>query len=284
MVQTKPRLPSGWRVAFVELGRNLHRARTIAFYTLTAVLTFFTTFEFFAHLPVNTPVATQWTAGSHHIHALAHATLNALLVPAMATQLYPRVRKIAGMQQFLVVAFFGLAVSLVAKRGFANLDFPVFNFTLYSVMGLIIATLHPSRGDLLRFRQPSARAGGIALLAIVPLAAYGATEAGKQMSGFDPAHALVGHWALMAGLASSLIGVIGLTALRTEGWRLPLWSAGLAMVALGIGSVAMHSEPSSFGLMGGTAAVLWGAASIAILEIAYRRANKLSIATAGRPN
>ena len=105
----------------------------------------------------------------------------------------------------------------------------------------------------------------------------------KQLSGIDPVHAEVGHWALMAGLASSLVGVIGLTALRTEGWRLPLWSAGLATLALGIASIAMPTEASSFGLLAGTAAVLWGAASIAVSEIAYRRPNSLSIDPAVRP-
>ena len=263
---------------FVKLGSNLHRARIVAFYTVTAVVTLFTTVEFFSHLLLNTPVATQWTGGPHHIHALAHATLNAVLIPALATQLYPRARRIAGMQQLLVAALFGLAVSLIAKRGFADLDFPVFNFTLYSVAGLIIAALHPSRGELFKPGKPSVWTAGIALIAMVPLAAYAAAEAAKQLSGVDPVHAEVGHWALMAALASSLVGVIGLTALRTDGWRLPLWSAGLATLALGIGSIAMPAEASSFGLLGGTAAVLWGAASIAISEIAYRRPNKLSIA------
>ena len=263
--------------------RNLHRARIVAFYTLTGALTLFTTVELFSHLLRNTPVATQWTGGPHHIHAVAHAILNAVLIAALATQLHPRVRRIAGLQQFLVAAFFGLAVSLIAKRGFADLDFPVFNFTLYSVAGLIIAALHPSRGELFNPGKPSAWTAGIALIAMVPLAAYAAAEAAKQLSGIDPVHAEVGHWALMAGLASSLVGVIGLTALRTEGWRLPLWSAGLATLALGIASIAMPTEASSFGLLAGTAAVLWGAASIAVSEILYRRADKLLIAPAVRP-
>jgi hypothetical protein len=99
-------------------------------------------------------------------------------------------------------------------------------------------------------------------LAFVPLIAYAAVEVSKQLSNAQPAHAIVGHFALMGALGVALAGLAGLAALRTEGWRLPLWSAGLAVAALGAASIAFPSEASSFGLVGGVLAIAWGGSFI----------------------
>jgi hypothetical protein len=103
----------------------------------------------------------------------------------------------------------------------------------------------------------------MAVVAFVPAIVYAALEVAKQQSGTDPVHSGVGHFALMASLAVVLAALAGLAALRTEGWRLPLWSAGLAVVALGLGSIAFPIEASSLGLVGGLVAVAWGVAFIA---------------------
>jgi hypothetical protein len=245
----------------LTVGRNLHRARVIAFYALSALLTLFLTFELFAHFLLPTPVVTDWAHG-HHVHSIAHAVLTAVLIAAVAVGLHPRTRSIAGLQALLLVNVLGLLVSVIAWQGFHNFAFPVFNFTAYGVIALIIAALHPERGRLFARGNIDPGLLVMAAVAFVPLIAYAAGEVSKQLSNAAPAHAVVGHFALMAALAVALAGLAALAALRTEGWRLPLWSAGLAVAALGAASIALPSEASSFWLVGGVLAIVWGASFI----------------------
>jgi hypothetical protein len=245
----------------LTLRRNLHRARVVAFYALSALLTLFLTFELFAHFLLPTPVVTDWAHG-HHVHAIAHAILTAVLIAAVAVGLHPRTRRIAGLQGLLLINALGLFVSVIAWQGFHNLAFPVFNFTVYGVIALIVAALHPERGRLFARGNVDPRLVAMGGLAFLPLVAYAAAEVSKQLSNAEPAHSVVGHFALMAALAVALSGLAGLAALRTEGWRLPLWSAGLAVAALGAASIALPTEASSFPLVGAILAIAWGASFI----------------------
>jgi hypothetical protein len=242
----------------LTVGRNLHRARIVVFYALSGLLAIFLTFELFAHFLAPTPVVTNWSGG-HHVHSIAHAVLTAVLIAAAALGLHPRTRRIAGLQALLLVNVLGLLVSVIAWQGFHNLAFPVFNFTLYGVIAVIVATVHPDRGRLFARGDVDPRLAVIAVLAFVPMIVYAAIEVSKQLSNAEPVHAAVGHFALMGALAVALSGLAGLAALRTEGWRLPLWSVGLAVPALGVASIAFASEASSLGLVGGVLAIAWGA-------------------------
>lgn len=240
------------------MGRTLHRARVVAFYVFSALLTLFLTFELFAHFLAPTPVVTDWPSG-HHVHSIAHAVLTAVLIAAVAVGLHPRTRRIAGLQGLLLINVLGLFVSVIAWEGFHNLAFPVFNFTLYGVIALIVATLHPERGRLFARGDADPWLLAMAVLAALPLIVYAAVEVSKQLSSAEPVHAVVGHFALMGALGVALSGLAGLAALRTEGWRVPLWSAGLAVSVLGATSIAFPSEASTFGLVAGMLAIAWGA-------------------------
>ena len=211
---------------------------------------------------------TKW-APPHHIHALAHAVVTAILIPAVGSQLYPRVRRIVGLQILLLVALGGLVVSLIAMRGVSDLDFPVFNFTLYSIVGLLILFLHPERGRIFEHGRVSPGLALLAVAGLIPLTGYAVAEIGKQWSGFEPFHG--GHWALMAATAVVLIVVAGLGAIAGEGRRLAIWTAGLGAGLLGLGSLAFPSEASTFGIVGGLMALLWGSAFIALGEFGRSR-------------
>ena len=243
------------------MGRILHRARFAVFYGLSALFTLFMTFELFAHFLAPTPVVTDWSRG-HHVHSIAHAVLTAVLIAAVAVGLHPRTRRIAGLQTLLLVSMLGLFVSVIAWQGFHNLAFPVFNFTLYGAIALILATLHPDRGRLFARGDVDPRLLVIAVLGFLPLIVYAAVEVSKQLSNAEPVHSAVGHFAFMGALGVALPSLAGLAALRTEGWRLPLWSVGLAVPALGAASIVFPSEASSFGLVGGVLAIAWGATFI----------------------
>jgi hypothetical protein len=245
----------------VAVGRNLHLARVVAFYALSAMLTLFLTYELFAHFLAPTPVVTDWAHG-HHVHSIAHAVLTAVLIAAIAVGLHPRTRCIAGLQCLLLVTVVGFLISVIAWQGLHNLAFPVFNFTLYGVIALIVAALHPERGRLFARGNADPRLLAMAVLAFLPLITYAAVEVSKQLSNAEPAHSAVGHFALMGALGVALPCLAGLAALRTEGWHLPLWSAGLAAAALGATSIAFPSEASSFPLVGAILAIAWGASFI----------------------
>ena len=251
------------------MGRALHLARIGLFYLLTALFTLVLTIELFAHLLLPTPVMTQWAA-PHHVHALGHFVLTAIIIAAVGTGLHPRLRRIAGLQGLLLVVGLGLLATVIALQGFhPDQAFPTFNFTLYGAVAVLLALLHPERGQLLARIHVDRRLAVMAVVAFVPAIAYAALEAAKQQSATDPVHSGVGHFALMASLAVDLTALAGLAALRTEGWRLPLWSAGLAVVALGLGSIAYPTEASSLGLMSGLVAVVWG---VAFIAVGHRRA------------
>jgi hypothetical protein len=242
-------------------GRVLHQARVGAFYGLSGLLTLFLSFELFAHLLLPTPVLTNW-AGGHHVHALSHFVLTAVLLGAVGSGVHPRTRRIAGLQGLLLVPALGLVVSVIAWQGLHSFSFPVFNFALYGAVALALAVLHPDRGRLLTAGRVEPKLAVMAVLTLVPLLAYATGQVLQQLSNAEPVHAVPGHFALSAALAIGVAGLAGLAALRTDGWRLPLWSSGLALVALGIGSAALPYEASSFGLVGGLAATAWGAAFI----------------------
>ena len=204
------------RTQWPTVGRNLHRARVGAFYALSALLTLFLTFELFAHFLAPTPVVTDWAHG-HHVHSIAHAVLTAVLIAAVAVGVHPRTRRIAGLQGLLLVTVVGFLVSVFAWQGIHNLAFPVFNFTLYGSIALIVAALHPERSQLFAPGRIEPGLLAMAVLAFLPLLAFAAVEVSKQLSNAEPAHAVVGHFALMGALAVALAAVAGLAALRTEG-------------------------------------------------------------------
>lgn len=237
--------------------RAMHALRFMAFYGLSLLFTVLLSLELFAHLLLPTPVLTQWAA-PHHLHAAAHAVVTAILIPAIAIGLHPRLRSVAALQSLLLVVAIGLVVSVVAWQGFRpGSTFPTFNFTLYGIVAVLLLSLHPNRDRLFGRGRAEPKLVVMALIAAVPLLTFAASEIAMQWAG-DPVHSVAGHFALTASLAIALAALAGLAALRTDGWRLPLWSAGIGVAALGLVSMMFPSEASSVGLLGGLAAMAWG--------------------------
>ena len=161
--------------------------RVGAFYALSALLTLFLTFELFAHFLAPTPVVTDWAHG-HHVHSIAHAVLTAVLIAAVAVGLHPRIRRIAGIQELLLITVVGFLVSVIAWQGIHNLAFPVFNFTLYGSVAVIVAALHPERGQLFASGRIEPALLVLALLAVLPLIVYAGVELSKQQTNAQPAY------------------------------------------------------------------------------------------------
>lgn len=74
----------------------------------------------------------------------------------------------------------------------------------------------------------------------------------------------------LAASAMTIAAVATLAVLRTDGWRLPQWSAGAAAMIVGAISVAMPTTEGSLGTVGGAAAVAWGVVFVAMGEREYR--------------
>lgn len=252
------------------MARAMHLVRLIAFYGLSLLFTVFLSLELFAHLLLPTPVLTQW-APPHHVHAAAHAVVTALLIPAVASGLHPRLRRVAALQSLVLVVAIGLVVSVVAWQGFRpGSNFPTFNFTLYGIVAVLLLILHPNRDRLFARGTAGPTLASMALVAAVPLLTFAASEIGMQWAA-DPVHGVAGHYALTASLSIALAALTGLAALRTDGWRLPLWSAGIGVAVLGLVSIVFPSEASSFGPFGGLAAMAWG---ITFIGLGVRRVER----------
>ena len=189
----------------LTLGLILHRARVVTYYGLSGLLTLFLSFELFAHLLLPTPVLTDWASG-HHVHALFHFVLTAVLVGAVGSGLHPRTRRIAGLQGLLMVPALGLLVSIIAWQGLHSFTFPVFNFALYGSIAVVLAVLHPDRGRLLTAGAFDPELATMAVLALVPLLAYATGQVVQQLSNAQPVHAVPGHFALSGALVLFEVG------------------------------------------------------------------------------
>jgi hypothetical protein len=257
----------------------LHALRLIAFYSLSLLFTVLLSLELVAHLLLPTPVLTQWAA-PHHLHAAAHAVVTALLIPAVVLGLHPRLRSVAALQSLLLVVAIGLVVSVVAWQGYRpGSTFPTFNFTLYGIVAVLLLSLHPKRDHLFARGRAEPTLVIMGLIGAVPLLTFGASEVVMQWAA-DPIHGVAGHYALTASVAIALAALAGLAALRTDGWRLPLWSAGIGVAVLGLVSSAFPSEASSAGLFGGLVATAWG---IMFIGLGTRRVERPADSTRNVP-
>ena len=79
------------------------------------------------------------------------------------------------------------------------------------------------------------------------------------------------HWGEMASAALTLPLIAFVAALRTRGFRLVAWTAGIGTMVFGAASVLLPEQASSPGAAWGAVAVLGGALFIAVAEIEASR-------------
>lgn len=202
---------------------------------------------------------------THFLHDLGFIGIVLAGVLGLATQLYRPTRRVAGIQQALVV--FG--VFLVALAGFAAagdaaiLEDLVF-FGLLFGPAVIAASIHPAGRRVLRTRTAgrfSPVVAGLAVVAAIPLAAYAAGQYGLHWSGDE--HAVINHYAGMVVFSGAVVALGLLASIRSLGWHIPLFSAAGLMALLGLASVVYPTVPSSVGTMWGAAALLWAVVFVA---------------------
>lgn len=194
---------------------------------------------------------------------LGFFALGAVLIGSgFAVQLRAPTRNLAGTQQ----AIFG-SIALAVAGLLGNRVEPLAGGVVIFLAALVLAALHPARGDFFRRgRGVNPPLAGLVIVASAPAVRYAdsmlaqAREAGPscfmgQCAGGD-------RFAEMAALAVALV-LVGWVALwRTAGWRFSAQCTGAAAILVGGVSIVLPGVPGAAGAPWGLLVVAWGGAVV----------------------
>ena len=214
----------------------------------------------------------------HRVHDLGYGIWAGILVAVgYLSQLRAPERRIAGFQQ-AALALVGQAIAVTLSR-----DGPFLLFLFgFAVLTAILGWLHPAREQVIERGPPSVPLLVLAIAAAIPLTMYALDMTELQRTGVPTdTHVAERHWSTMAALALSIWLVAAQAGLRTPGWRIPAWSAGLAAAVFGVASMVFPAYPGSVGTTWGLVALLGGAVFIALAEWTYRRESSRRLMPAG---
>jgi hypothetical protein len=213
---------------------------------------------------------TAWTstmdAGTHLIHDVAHGTHGALIM--MVALVAVLVGRGGTSAPLTLLATFVVPLPIALAGGLMTPQ----QAALPVVLMLAIALPNPSGGRILRDARPSAILLGMAALFAVPLGMFAADQLHIQASvPLTEPHGALGHWTGMAFWAVSTACLAVLAALRTPGWRFPLYTTAAAVVVVAGTSIVHAGMPSSFGVGGGLAMLAGVGLFAATAELLDRR-------------
>jgi hypothetical protein len=222
---------------------------------------------------------------SHRIHEICFGLLFVLTAAALIAQLRNPERKIAAMYQVIVPLYLIILSVLVIDR---VLDPVVFAFIVFPI---VLVLLHPARKRLFGPGvRPNTLLLGAVAVAALPLIVFavGQVREGAQAAKLAPqvledlpdnasdkqvedALAAVastskeleavrhyGHWSAMGAFAVSVVALALVAAVGIPGWRLPAWSAAIALVVFGAASLFASGDASSLTMPWAIAAIAWG--------------------------
>jgi hypothetical protein len=228
------------------------RPRIIAFYVFAGLITALTLLETVNHL-------IEDSVSPHHIHSLAHALVGIAIVVGVGSQLWRPAEHIVGIHQLAVLALANAAADALSAR-FGGVE------VILIVFVAVLAPLHPARRELLRLGPVRFRTLTFASVASIPLVIFALGQAALQRSGFDPAHANLGHWSWMAGLGLAIGLLAVLAAIVPTGRRLPGYAAAAMMIAFGAGSLIFAAEPSAIPTVWALVGIIASLAFVAVIE------------------
>ena len=250
----------------------LQGRRRTAFIVTTIVLGAIYGFLFFGLIAL----VIGWFEGGdrviHRVHDIGNGIAFGILgaLPFLALAWRPE-RRVAAVQLLAIVGVAGIAVGLLAGE-------PVFaaiglGQVAFAVLLVVIAG-RPYRDAAMTWdrRAVSLPLLLLAVAAMIPLGAYALSTARLQRLGppTDP-HVEMGHWVTMAYAAIGIVAAGLVASLRTPGWRLAAWCAGVGAALLGLASVVFPGYPGSLVRPWGVVAIAGGAVFIAAAEWQARR-------------
>jgi hypothetical protein len=245
------------------------RARRIAFAVLAALLAVLTGLVMGGAAALVQTVTVTGVDRMHQVHYLHWGAFMLVLTAVPLASLAVRPTVAAAQQAAVVVASFVVAAAAAQMFDPSVVLFPV-------LIGVLLL-LHPDRAALLRPGAGLSTVLGLLAAGVtLPSLWYAWSEIQVHLAAplTDPHRGPPeAHYVSGAALALAIAGVAWLAAIRTQGWRLPAWCAGLAMAMTGAVSLWLPEWVSSFGRVWGAAAVVWGLAFIGAAERLARRPN-----------
>jgi hypothetical protein len=194
------------------------------------------------------------------------ALVGIILTVGVASQLRAPARKIAGIQQ-AALAVPALLIGSALAADSQNVEAAMIVFVGVG----ILLMLHPARAAFLRRGASfSALLFTTTVLGTIPLLGYALWMGAEAQDLVGPPHH-VQRLSTMAALAVAIALVGLLASLKTDGWRIPAWSAGTAAFVFGLASVAFPDHPAAVGLGWGVLSVGGGVLFIALAEWEARR-------------
>jgi hypothetical protein len=194
------------------------------------------------------------------------ALVGIILTMGLLVQLRAPEEKIAGVQQAALV----IPALLIGSALAADSQNVVVALLLVPALGILLA-LHPARREFFTRRAGlSPKLLVIAILGAIPLGAYALAMGAEARDLVGPPHH-VQRLSTMAAMAIAVVLVGGLAALRTQGWRIPAWSAGAAAVVFGLASVVFPDQRGAEGRGWGGVAIAGGVLFITVAELESRR-------------
>ena len=199
------------------------------------------------------------TQNPHFLHELGFIGVVLVGVLGLATQLYKPAKRVAGLQQALIVfAAFLVTMTGLTVAGDPNILGEASFFLIIFGPAVVAALLHPAGRGVLQTRTAgrfNPILAGLAVVAAIPLAAYVANQVGLHWSG--DMHAVINHYAGMIVYSGVVVALALLASFKPTGWRIPLFSAAGLAVVLGVASVLYPNMASAVGMMWGAAAIVW---------------------------
>ncbi|MEP6973800.1 MAG: hypothetical protein ABI869_06630 [Actinomycetota bacterium] len=213
-----------------------------------------------------------WVQGGvvamHRVHDVGWGVFAVFLlsVPA-AAQLRRPDRRPAAMQQLLLCLAVG-GVAMVASG--ALVPAHVIRGALIATPAAVMFVLHPARARVLRPGRLSPILGALAVLAAVPLVRFALLQLSIQRIDRLSPHGVQFHWGTMATLVLAIAATLLVAALRSPGWRLSAWCAGLALASYGLVSGVYPSYASSVGRAWGIGAIAFAGVFVLTAELLLR--------------
>jgi hypothetical protein len=194
------------------------------------------------------------------------ALVGIILTMGLLVQLRAPEEKIAGVQQAALV----IPALLIGSALAADLQNVVVALLLVPALGILLA-LHPARSEFLaRSATLSPKLLAIVVLGAIPLGAYALDMGAEARDLVGPPHH-VQRLSTMAAMAIAIVLAGGLAALRTQGWRIPAWSAGTAAVVFGLATVVFPDQRGAEGRGWGSVAIAGGVLFVAVAELESSR-------------